>query len=544
MSAFWHPISGDGTLTDVGGFSDAPPSWLVPVKHGWYWALVMNLYTMTNTAKTAAITYSLLCVLFVISMYLVPFLRSTALRVVLSLVILAGFLYELTVLDIMGKLPDYEITAMLLHNATFGVEGALIAFRTEIVRNVLLVLACAIPMLWKPPAAGKAPLLVIGLTAVLFAGVMYRTQGSMRYWPSPVLSYIAAVRTANIKTDYPLTAISYLGRITPKVENIIVVMDESVGGRYLTINGFEYDSTPALKRKESEIANFGVTAAFANCSLQSRLVFRHLLDPKDIDKDWNELRTRTTIWQYARQAGYATYHLDGFGGRNRFSHAMTMTEASHVDNRLTFEKAPRTDIDLHAARALREVLKKPGRKFIYVDKFGTHIPYNSVYPKDQNVFGAEEDEEFSLRNVDKTRKQYGNALRWATNTFFEILFEEPLPPSTLLVYTADHGQTFDGIRATHCRTLNVFRRDEGEVPLFAMSTDPLLFEQLRTAAAATRDHASNYWMRSTLLGAMGFDGDWARKAYGVGLTEATAKDARFVYVFGTPVNLDDVRLVK
>jgi hypothetical protein len=163
---------------------------------------------------------------------------------------------------------------------------------------------------------------------------------------------------------------------------------------------FEYcpQSPTALPRKTS-IINFGLASSATNCSIDTRLAIRHGMRASDLGHPWSDLLDRTTIWQYARYAGFKTIYIDSFAPPFGLSSNMTLTERSYIDELISMNEVPHYRRDIRNAQILRGLLDRQEKMFIFVDKYGTHIPYDWMYPQEQNAFGADLSKPFNLKDT-------------------------------------------------------------------------------------------------------------------------------------------------
>ena len=60
--------------------------------------------------------------------------------------------------------------------------------------------------------------------------------------------------------------------ITP--DKIFYIVDESVRGDYLSINGFSEDTTPYLNSQKDLFINFGAVSSSSNCSLTANIALQ------------------------------------------------------------------------------------------------------------------------------------------------------------------------------------------------------------------------------------------------------------------------------
>jgi lipid A ethanolaminephosphotransferase len=412
----------------------------------------------------------------------------------------------------------------------FGLSGTAQAYGEQIGINLALGTVALLIFCLQPPARRGAylalvpvALAVLGVSAV-FAG----TQGYTREFPSPFASYLNVYRLATSGPGLPIRDVAADAKPSPALRKIVLVIDESVRGDALSLNDPSLDTTPFLASRKSEIANFGIAAATANCSHEARMTMRFGLQEADIAKTGRLEFPGPTVWQYARRAGLKTVYIDSFGAPTRLTHGMTNEELGFVDRRVIIDDLPQYQRDLHAARQLRELLADPAPMFILVEKYGVHVPYNAQYPASADVFHAPHDRVFDLADRPNLLAQYRNAIRWSVDGFFSTLLKEPLPSGTLVIYTSDHGQSLseNTTRQTHCSVGRRAIPQEADVPLFAISSEPAWRAAMSRAASDNRGRASVFDVFPTLLAAMGYDGFWIAGHFGYTLIQPVPQGRR------------------
>ncbi len=297
-------------------------------------------------------------------------------------------------------------------------------------------------------------------------------------------------------------------------DKIVVLMDESVRGDWLDINsagGVNTGLTPYSDR----YANFGLAASFANCSAASNLSLRYFVRRDSFRRDaW----LRPSMWAWAKQAGYRSIYLDGQRRRRELQNFMTATELNEIDEFIQHDGDPdAADKDMILAGTLRELLARPEKLFIYVNKNGVHFPYEGKYPAgfrpfqpfmDSTQIDSNEGNQYgSGFGNEAFRNSYRNAVAWNTGEFFQRLLPDLDLSRTLLVYTADHGQNFTKTREvgflTHC-TVGPAPAAEGTVPLLLLTGQPDWQGRLRLAAGSQLNRASHWRLPATLAEAMGY----------------------------------------
>ena len=330
------------------------------------------------------------------------------------------------------------------------------------------------------------------------------------------------------------------GRVNPIFDKIVVIMDESVRGDYLTLNDPTRNTTPFLKAT-SHLINFGVASSGGNCSFVSRTIFRFGMRQSDLSNGWREGLNRPTLWEFAHKAGYKTVHIDAWRGPFSLGSGISLAERTLVNSHINVNKTASYLRDQLLADKLLHALKEEGPAFIYVDKFGVHFPYSDKYPPDFHTLPTPlSDPVLSVFRDDKFVEerllaQYSNAIAWSVDEFFRNLLPAVDLHKTLIVYTSDHGQSLLPGRITHCSTKPMIPLGEVDVPLFAITSEPEFEQRLEQGAARGFDQFSHFEVFPTLLLALGYDAGWVKGTYGPSLMDSPSPDKKFMIGFSNPV---------
>jgi len=261
-----------------------------------------------------------------------------------------------------------------------------------------------------------------------------------------------------------------------KYKNIVWIIDESVTGSYLSINGYNKETTPYLKNLDKEtdiISNFGLVNSISNCSAQSNLFLRIGMNPyKTIDFK-KEMYDLPTIFQYAKRAGYTTQLFDSQAAKDHLQNYLTLYDKNHIDHFETLDgdvlPENRDEIFL---KKIKKVLntKDNNKNFIVIVKFGVHWPYLLSYNKENSTFvpilngtlGG-----MTLENKEKQVNTYLNAIVHSTDQYLKKLINDIDLENSVLFYTSDHGQNIleTERKITHCNHDKIVK-NEVTVPLF------------------------------------------------------------------------------
>jgi glucan phosphoethanolaminetransferase (alkaline phosphatase superfamily) len=250
------------------------------------------------------------------------------------------------------------------------------------------------------------------------------------------------------------------------LDSLIYVIDESVRGSNLSLNGYPRATTPFLQSLEDRglLKNLGICVAASSYSHVSNayLITGHNTFP---DHDFRTEKN-PTIFDYAKKMGYETLYIDvnqiylysllkaaGDGpvrGLDRW-----MNDTTFKDRNIDLE----TTKDLGVARILSSLLNENSGYFILVNKRGLHFHYRSSYPDDmasvvwKPVMKALQAIDPSAAGREKLVNTYDNGIRFQVDEFFRELVTGTTNKNYAVLYTSDHGQTLSehGQAYTHMK---------------------------------------------------------------------------------------------
>jgi glucan phosphoethanolaminetransferase (alkaline phosphatase superfamily) len=264
------------------------------------------------------------------------------------------------------------------------------------------------------------------------------------------------------------------------LDSIIYVIDESVRGSNLSLNGYPRATTPFLQSLEAQgrLKNFGICVAAGSFSHISNayLMSGHNAFPDDAFRTARD----PTIFDYAKKMGYETIFIDiDYGYLSLLVKAAGDGPVRSLDRWMTDQSFKESHIDLETekdvglARLLSSLLNERGGYFVLVNKKGLHFHYRNRYPDDTDstiwkpVMGASESIDPSVTGREKLVNTYDNGIRFQVDEFFRVFVSETTNQNYVILYTSDHGQTLaeDGQVYTHMKSDKVIV----DVPDFLVS---------------------------------------------------------------------------
>ncbi len=306
------------------------------------------------------------------------------------------------------------------------------------------------------------------------------------------------------------------------IDNIVVIMDESVRGDYLDV--VDHNGIVSHLLDHPATINFGIAASHANCSAASNLSFRYAARR---DSFLSDEAIRPSLWAFAKQAGYQAIYIDGQRTGGELQNFMNAAERAELDQFIQHDdklKAPEKDMKL--VQLIADTMKQPGKKYIFVNKNGVHFPYENKYPPEHSPYLPKMASTQVNRNESDSyggqfgsvefRNSYRNAVAWNTGEFFKRLLPQLDLNKSVLIYTSDHGQNFTKVwetgYLTHC-TWGPAPAPEGTVPLVVLTQSAAWQSRFQLAAQHHHHQASHWNVPSTVLLLMGYDSQTVQNNY-------------------------------
>ena len=351
-------------------------------------------------------------------------------------------------------------------------------------------------------------------------------------------SFPAPIKVPTIISNYHLTHKEFPPRTLdenihiekkPTVKNIIWIVDESITGNFLSINGYKKNTTPDLGKWISKgiISNYGIANSIGNCSSKSNLLLRIGANPSTIKDFAKDISTLPTIFQYAKKAGFKTFLYDAVVSHGIVQHRMTSDDMQYIDEYITLDKRILPHERDGVSLSMIESVLKNGdgeRKFIVFNKWGAHWPYLLAYPKDKTIYTPISEtthDAMNLANREKTINTYLNIIKFTVNDFLLEYMKKVDLSESITFFTSDHGQSIihKGINRTHCSHENA-PSIQANVPLMVINS------QAREKFPVDNDKVySQHQMFPTTLSIMGFSDNVVSK-YGRTLHEGKNPDEK------------------
>jgi len=275
---------------------------------------------------------------------------------------------------------------------------------------------------------------------------------------NPLTSFVRSTLHYEFETlrEYhgPREALSTFRASQRPLDSIIYIIDESVRGSNLSLNGYRRATTPFLQSLETQgrLKNLGICVSAGTLSHLSNayLVTGHNAFPDDAFRT----SKNPTLFDYAKEMGYETIYIDIDNGY--LSPLMKTAREGHVRsldrwmNEQSFRERHidlKTAKDVGVARFLSSLLNERGGYFLLVNKKGLHFHYRNRYPDDpaftvwKPIMEASKPVDPSPTGREKLVNTYDNGIRFQVDEFFRAFVSDTTNQNYVILYTSDHGQT-------------------------------------------------------------------------------------------------------
>lgn len=228
------------------------------------------------------------------------------------------------------------------------------------------------------------------------------------------------------------------------VENIVVLIGESVTPKHMSLYGYGRQTTPFedIEKQNMFIYSNAVSpAAITNMSIPLSL---SSIAPQDYKLHYEKLADN--IVNVGNYAGYKTYWYSTQGGAKGITAIATFAQDKKWINGYDEELLPH----------LKTILKQKGKKLIFLHINGSHPNPCDKYPSEAEYFK-------NGNSIDC----YDNSIRYTDNVIGQI-FNEMKQYSSVFIYWSDHS-----VKIKDGKFLHTDSKESTKVPLYIWNS-PLL----------------------------------------------------------------------
>ena len=388
--------------------------------------------------------------------------RVIAVPILVLLLLLT--IIDLSIYRIVG-IPASLTQISVLNGAARLTPDAISEFSDAVLAAALLSIAFFSPLfirIIRQSESGHV-LLFASPLAILFAMLMIKGETSLIGFPR---GFSYGFGTLSLKVNQFINSFSEHAEFEieslsrGKTPKIIVVIDESVA----------YDQFKPLLSFNEFFLDYGRAFSGSNCSGTSNLIIRKGGWIRGTHVKKLVIRRIENLFALAKKAGYSTVYVDNQDILdNPTENYLTNQEISSIDT-IVRTKETYFKRDMSSLANIAKFISGQ-QVFMIVNKAGTHFPYESNLAPDIRT-------DIKLQN-------YRLSLEQNSRNFLDRL-SEIIDSETIVFYTSDHGQNFDG-RKPHCGRKGMITEAEYAVPFLVITKNHLL----RKALQSDREHYYN-----------------------------------------------------
>ncbi len=450
---------------------------------------LLNSHSFAGTMKVLS-TFALVFLQVVALIYLFTLLPGVLRAIVLifsAFIIIIQLSYWRTLSQFMTG-TDLHLAVTV--SGDHRVEAILSFFKPLVLVYALPYVLILSALTLAPPVSGIGMTIALSILPALYLLVsnyiIFHHAPERGFHLNPLTSFLRAILHCRFESRRayhgPRDELPTFHVTQKPLDSIIYVIDESVRGSNLSLNGYPRDTTPFLQSLETRglLKNLGICAAassFTHISNAYLLTGHNEFPDKDYRTDKNP-----TIFDYAKKMGYETIYIDinrvylaslkkAAGDGPVTSLDRWMNESSFKERNIDLD----TTKDVGVARFLSTVLNEKGGYCIVVNKKGLHFHYRNNYPDDEvstiwkPVMKLSQSIDPGTAGREKLVNTYDNGVRFQVDEFFRVLVSETTNQNYAILYTSDHGQTL----AEHGQVYTHMKNDQEivDVPDFFISSE-------------------------------------------------------------------------
>lgn len=226
----------------------------------------------------------------------------------------------------------------------------------------------------------------------------------------------------------------YKKNINSKIQNIILVIGESLTSEHMSLYGYEKKTTPLIdqriKNNPHAIVKKGLSAGvFTDTSIP--MILNIAQKPNAIN---HILSNKSNLFKLAKENNYRTYWISA-QSNDGFSYIRNYMGINYIDHYVDsshygFDKK-KSALDDVLIKETSKINLDEGYNFIVLNMIGSHSPYKSRVPSNFSPFGS-----------DSLIASYDNTVAYTDRILDQLISQIKASPKaqTLLVFTSDHGQ--------------------------------------------------------------------------------------------------------
>ena len=211
---------------------------------------------------------------------------------------------------------------------------------------------------------------------------------------------------------------------TPQVDHIVVILDESVLGSHMELNGYVRNTNPGLLGlvDDGRARSMGICSSACNYSIGSFLTIVGGMTPDLMKDDCHQMFTRPSVFAYARQAGYQMLFLNSQDYAKSFEHDQKQLGENLQIHSADFKTLKSWQLDHSLLPKVANLVQTHERTLTIIAKRGVHFPYYDKWPPEKTYYRPHLTNALWSGEFLKSVNAYDNALRWTTDNYLCKLY--------------------------------------------------------------------------------------------------------------------------
>lgn len=299
----------------------------------------------------------------------------------------------------------------------------------------------------------------------------------------------------------------YVKSTNSKIDNVILIIGESLSLHYMSLYGYEKETTPKLNEL-SKLDNFYVSKALSSgvfTDVSIPMILNMAQKPNAIE---HILSNKANLFKMAKENNFSTHWISS-QAKDGFSYIRSYMGLNYIDNYIDssnfgFDKYT-SGQDNIIDEKLKDIDLENSNNFIVLNMVGSHSPYVKRVPSSFKPFGSQTDLNHYENTVAYTDKIISNIISY---------LQHNIKSKTLLIFTSDHGES---VSVNGCGHGNIKNKKHYEVPLVLFTNN---FKLDKNIEKIIHDkYISHYSMSQIVAYYLGYDSDKyinRKKAYIIG----------------------------
>ncbi len=316
--------------------------------------------------------------------------------------------------------------------------------------------------------------------------------------------YIFDIQVVDKWVDAP----QYNKNTNHKIDNVILIVGESLSLHYMSLYGYEKPTTHKLDELSKSYHNFYVSKALSSGVFTDTSIPMVLNIAKKPNALEHILSNKSNLFKMAKDNKFNTYWISS-QAKDGFSYIRNYMGVHYIDyykdaSNFGFDKYT-SGLDNIIYESLKNIDLNHSHNFIVLNMIGSHSPYAKRVPDSFKPFGS--------KNV---LNHYENTLAYTDKIISDIIvyLKHKTKAKTLLIFTSDHGQSVSKNGYGHG---NIKNKKHYEVPLLLFSNNFELDKNIRKIM--NNKYISHYTMSQIVAHYLGYDSEKymnTDKAYVIG----------------------------